>query len=140
MATALDPYRVLLVEDDYMYQKMLSYLLKSNPRYEIRLCSNGQECLDQLSFEPDIVLLDYSLPDFSGEELLKKIKRYRPEAIVVFLSGMIDQSSLGSYFEQGAYDFLSKDKTTKARLKNVLKNILQYLDLRRQVNQYRTGY
>ena len=74
MAKTTAAFRVFVVEDDTMYQRMIRYVMELNPDHEVHLFDTGQKCLEQLSLKPDLISLDYTLPDMTGEEVLKKIK------------------------------------------------------------------
>ena len=68
MATNL----IFIVEDDKWYGEMLEYHLKLNPEYEIVRFTNGKDCLANLHRKPFVVTLDYTLPDMTGGDILKK--------------------------------------------------------------------
>ena len=68
-------YKLLVVEDDDWYGNFLKYHLSQNPEYEVSHAKTGQEALAMLSErKPDVVTLDYAIPDVNGDALLKKIK------------------------------------------------------------------
>ena len=122
-------YRVFITEDDLMYRKMLTYLFKTDKTLELHVFENGQDCLDKLSLQPDIVLLDYTLPDYSGEEMLLKLKATNKRLKVVVLSGIDDIELINRLLELGAYDFIPKDKYTKIRVLNTLKHLKGFISL-----------
>ena len=115
-------YRVFITEDDLMYRKMLTYLFKTDKTLELHV-------LDKLSLQPDIVLLDYTLPDYSGEEMLLKLKATNKRLKVVVLSGIDDIELINRLLELGAYDFIPKDKYTKIRVLNTLKHLKGFISL-----------
>ena len=63
--------------------------------------------------KPDVITLDYSLPDTNGEKLLSYIKKELPETEVVIISGQEDISTAIGLLKKGAYDYLIKDDETK---------------------------
>lgn len=63
--------KIFVVEDDEIYSRLIKQSLKDED-YEIRTFETGQEFLDHLHEKPDIVTLDFMLPDYTGMELLKK--------------------------------------------------------------------
>lgn len=130
--------RIFVVEDDFMYQRMIKYVMELNPDHEVHVFSSGQECLQQLHLQPDIISLDYTLPDMTGEEVLEKIKKFNEEIIVVILSGQQDISTAVKLLKEGAYDYITKDEETKDRLLNTLSHIKKHLNLQKEVAHLRT--
>ena len=81
------PVKIFVVEDDPTYLKFLNYVIGLNPDHEIKAFSNGQDVLNALHEKPSIITLDYSLPDKSGEEVLKEIKEFDQNIPVIIVSG-----------------------------------------------------
>lgn len=126
-------FKLFIVEDDKMFQKMLTYLLKADKECELHVFSNAKDCLDHLYLEPDIISLDYTLPDMNGESLLHTIKEKCPNTEVLILSGQSDLSTVASVLELGAYDYITKDITTKYRFKNTIHRLKELIRLRRMI-------
>ena len=66
------PFKIFVVEDDEWYRRLLVHNLSMNPDYDIESFAGGRECLDNLHKKPDVITLDYRLPDMKGLEVLKK--------------------------------------------------------------------
>ena len=96
-----------------------------------------EECLQQLHLKPDIISLDYTLPDMTGEEVLEEIKEFNQEILVVILSGQQDISTAVKLLKKGAYDYITKDEETKDRLLNTLSHIKKHLNLQKEVAHLR---
>jgi DNA-binding NtrC family response regulator len=132
---ARDPViRIFVVEDDPVFQRLVKYVVEMDTDHEVHVFTTGKECLSNLSLKPDIVSLDYSLPDMTGEEVLKRIKAFDPEIGVIILSGQQDIGTAVKLLREGAYDYLIKDAETKERLQNALVNIKKQIGLRREVD------
>ena len=101
--------KIFIVEDDMFYSKMLRHKLSMDPEFEVEVFSDGESFLKRLHVNPSVVTLDHSLPDISGLELLKKIKRDYPNVNVVVLSAQEDVSIAVEMLKQGAYDYIIKD-------------------------------
>lgn len=129
-----NPVKIFAVEDDLVYSKFLKYVLELNPDFEIEFFSNGKDCLAQLHKSPQIITLDYSLPDLSGEEILKQIKATDPTINVIIISGQENISTAVNLLKQGAYDYITKDEETKDRLLNSLNNALKNVTLVQELN------
>lgn len=125
-------FTIFLVEDDVWYAEILEYHLALNPDYIIKKFSSGEECLKNLHLNPNLICLDFSLPDFDGKEMLKRINRTHSHVPIVMISGQDDvQVAIDMLQQQNVHDYLVKDDDTKDRLwksvirireKNLLKN------------------
>jgi DNA-binding NtrC family response regulator len=76
-------FKVFIVEDDLWYSSMLEYYLSLNPDYVIKKFDTAKSFLAKLHEKPDVVTLDYSLPDMNGDQLLQQLKETSPETKVV---------------------------------------------------------
>ncbi len=128
---------IFIVEDDEWYSELLKFHLSMNPDYQIESFLNGKDLLDNLNRNPSIITLDYSLPDISGEVLLKKIKAYNPDLPVVIISGQEDIKTAINLLQEGAYDYIVKDDDTKDRLWYSINRIKETLELKKEVIQLR---
>ncbi|OWP63755.1 regulator [Hymenobacter amundsenii] len=128
---------IFIVEDNVWYGELLEYKLAQNPDYIIRRFTTAQACLDNLGDKPDIITLDYSLPDGQGDQILQQIKARLPEVAVIAISGQEDIRTAIGMLRHGAYDYLVKDEETSNRLWNTVGNIGKQLALRRENIQLR---
>lgn len=88
---------------------MLSHKLSMDPDFDVEVFNDGASFLKRLHLNPSVVTLDHSLPDISGLELLKKIKKDYPNVNVVVLSAQEDVSIAVEMLKHGAYDYIIKD-------------------------------
>jgi two-component system response regulator AtoC len=128
-------FKIFIVEDDRWYCRILEYQLSLHPDYEVSTYSSAKECLAHLHENPAIITLDYSLPDGTGTEVLRKIKAYNPEIEVVVISGQEDINTAVSLLKEGAFDYIMKDENTKERLWNTVQNMRKNLLLQKQVEE-----
>src|SRR5688572_2653931 len=84
------PLKIFILEDDVWYGSMLQHYLALNPDYEVKRFHNCKDFINQLHERPDVVTLDYSMPDMDGSEVLKKIKEVDPGIQVIIISGQED--------------------------------------------------
>ena len=131
----MNPLTIFIVEDDTWYGEVLQYHLALNPEYKVELFKCGKDCIDNLHKNPSIITLDYSLPDISGHEILKKIKSHNPDVPVIIVSGQEDISVAIDLLKEGAYDYIVKNKDTKDRLWNTIKNARENFELKEELNQ-----
>lgn len=130
----MSTFKIFVVEDDPFYGEMLKYHISLNPDYVVEKFDNGKECLNNLYKNPAVISLDYSLPDMSGMEVLKKVKEHNPDIPVIIVSGQEDVSTAVKLLKEGAYDYFVKDDETKDRIWNALKNIRERLNLEKQID------
>ncbi len=128
-------YKVFIVEDDLIYAKMLKYHLSLNKEYDVYVFSSGKECIDNLHLHPIAISLDFSLPDMSGYDVLRKIKEFDEKIAVLVVSGQEDIKIAVNMLQSGADEYFVKDKNTKDLL---WKSILKYKEnasLRQEVDE-----
>jgi two-component system, NtrC family, response regulator AtoC len=125
--------KVFILEDDTWYGSMLQHYLSLNPDYEVRRFENSAEFFNHLHENPDVVTLDYSLPDMAGDEVLKKIRENHPGIQVVVISGQEDVATAISLLKNGAFDYIVKDDDTKDRIWNTLLHLKEINGLRQEV-------
>lgn len=127
------PYRIFVVEDDEWYNRLLVHTLSLNPDYEIQSFTNGKDCLAQLHQEPDVITLDYRLPDTSGLDLLKQIKEINNEIQVILISEQDDIDVVVSLLKLGAFDYIVKSRDIRERLLNTVNIIRQGSELKKEI-------
>ncbi|WBO83737.1 sigma-54-dependent transcriptional regulator [Hymenobacter yonginensis] len=135
--SATSPIHIFIVEDNAWYGELLEYKLGQNPDYQIQRFVTAQACLDHLSEKPDLITLDYNLPDGKGDEVLRQIKERLPEVAVIIISGQEDVRTAIGLLRQGAYDYLVKDEETADRLWNSAGNVRKQIQLRRENERLR---
>lgn len=129
----MESIKVFIVEDDKAFGEMLRYFISLHPDFETEVFVTGTELLNNLYKDPDIISLDYSLPDISGLKVLKKIKEHDPELPVIVVSGQEDIGTALSLLKEGAYEYIVKDNDTKDRLWNALSHLKENLFLKKEI-------
>ena len=127
-------FKLFVVEDDLFYGNLLKRHLQLNPDNEVFLYENGKDCLSNIHLLPDLVLLDYGLPDISGAEVMKKIHIEHPNIPVVIVSGQEDVKTALDLIKEGAYDYFVKDDDTKDRVWNLINKIREKEKLKTEIN------
>lgn len=118
--------KVLVAEDNLINQKILKALLQQGG-YEVTLVPNGKEALRVLvHFEPDVVVLDYQMPELNGLETLKAIREHSRKSIqsvqVVFFTGESNEQTLQKMKDLGVAYVLRKP-IQPARLLEILRQL-----------------
>jgi DNA-binding NtrC family response regulator len=99
---------ILVIDDESEIREGLELLLKTEG-YQVSSAETGQSGLTQLEEKPfDLLLLDVSLPDRNGIEMLKDIHRFDPQLPIVLITayGSIDMARAA--FKNGAMDYITK--------------------------------
>jgi two-component system, NtrC family, response regulator AtoC len=131
------PFKIFVVEDSEWYNKLLVHTLSLNPDYETRSFFNGKDLLDNLHESPDIITLDYQLPDMTGLELFNKIRRENSDAQVILISEQSDIDMVVTLLKMGAVDYITKSEDIRERLLNTVKNIRDGIGLKREITSLR---
>lgn len=129
--------KIFLVEDSIPYAKFLQYHLGLNPNNEVEHFIDAKSFLAHLHEGPDCVLLDYSLPDSTGIQVLKRIKAQQPDLPVLIVSGQEDVGTAVDLLREGAYDYIVKDENAKDRIWKALTNIQDHARLRKELDVLR---
>ena len=128
------PIRIFAVEDDPVYTKFLAYVFDLNPEIEVSFFADGKSCIDALHQPPSIITLDYTLPDMSGDEVLRAIRQTDANIQVIIISGQEDISTAVDLLKLGAYDYISKGEDTKDRLLMSINNASKNINLLNEIS------
>jgi len=126
-------FKIFVVEDDEWYNRLLVHTLSLNPDYEIQSFATGKDCLANLHQEPDIITLDYRLPDMKGLEVLKQVKEINEDIQIILISEQDDIEVVVNLLRHGAYDYIIKSKDIRERLLNTVNNIRQGSKLKKEI-------
>lgn len=106
----------------------------SDLNYEVKNFETGQDLLNSLSENPDIVVLDYMLPDYSGMDLLKIILKDHPTISLIILSGQEDVNTVVEMYRNGAKNYIVKNENAMNELRNSVKNLADSIELKKEVD------
>jgi len=99
---------ILVVDDESEIREGLELLLKTEG-YQVASAETGQSGLSRLGEQPfDLLLLDVSLPDRNGIEMLKEIRRQDPDIPVVLITAYGSIEMARAAFKSGAMDYITK--------------------------------
>ncbi len=131
------PLTIFVVEDDLWYGELLVHHLQLNPENKVKRFESGKELIKALDEKPNIITLDYSLPDIKGDELLKVLKSKAPDSEIVIVSGQEDINTALAMMRFGVYDYIVKNEETKERLWNAVHHIRNKVTLEDEVKHLR---
>jgi len=126
---------IFVVEDDEWYCNFLEYNLKLNEENTVKKFHTAKSFLSALHEKPDVITLDYSLPDIDAEAVLRKIKDYNEDIQVIVISGQEDISTAVQLLKKGAYEYIVKNEETRDRLLNAVNNIRQNINLKDEIKE-----
>jgi two-component system chemotaxis response regulator CheY len=99
----------ILVVDDAMFMRSRLRGLLEGAGHEVTEAPNGKEAVERFSeLQPDLVLMDVTMPEMDGLEALKKIRSTSPTAKVIMCSALGQQSIVLEAIKAGAKDFIVK--------------------------------
>ena len=103
--------KILIVDDDAEIVELIADVLIRDGRFETKTAASGYEAgIQTEQFRPDLILLDYMLPDVNGNVVCRAI-RENPEyenIKIVIVSGVIKQDEIDQMLKSGAEDFIKK--------------------------------
>ncbi len=117
--------QILLVEDDTLYSKILSYILENNG-YNVECAANGLQAMNMIDKKKyDLVVTDILMPFANGLELLSKIKNdvSSKDTKVIVLSLMSGDHYLSESLLRGADEFMRKPVTAKDLVQSVRRHL-----------------
>ena len=105
-----EPITVLIVEDHRLMVEGLAALLGEEPHLKVvGTAGSVAEAIEAAaSLRPQVVLMDFRLPDGNGAEATERIRREHPEVAVLFLSADISDDAMMLAVDAGACGYVSK--------------------------------
>lgn len=101
--------KILIVDDAKFMRQIIANILVKAGHEVVGEGENGKEAVELYSkVKPDLVTMDITMPEMSGVEAVKVIKRNFPEAKIVMCSAMGQQKMVVEAIEAGAKDFINK--------------------------------
>jgi DNA-binding NarL/FixJ family response regulator len=133
--------KLFLVDDDALFLKSLEIEFNQNADFHIETFSTGELCINRLSQNPDVIILDYHLDGvvknaMNGIETLDKIKEFYPDTPVVLLSSQDKIDVAVQCMHHGAFDYVVKSETAFLRLQKIVTSIFQAKKIQKELNWY----
>jgi DNA-binding NtrC family response regulator len=133
--------RLFLVDDDALFLKSLEIEFLDHADFIIETYETGELCMDNLSHNPDVIILDYFLDGIdkfamNGIETLDKIKAFNPDIPVIMLSSQDKIDVAISCMHHRAFDYVVKSETAFVRLQKIITTIFHYKKMEKELNWY----
>ncbi|ARK10854.1 response regulator [Fibrivirga algicola] len=126
------PLTIFLVDDDPFCGRMYEQHVRNLGHTNVTLFNDGQDCLNRLTEQPDIIFLDYHMEPMDGLEVLRKIKRFSPDIFLVIVSGQEDLNVAVNALKYGAFDYIIKGDNDFEKITSVLTKIQDVMEMLKQ--------
>ena len=106
------PVRVLIADDEPLFVESVEALLANDDRVEVvGTAQTGKDAVElALSLEPDVTLMDISMPMLDGIEAARRIREHHPDARILVLTGSSISADIDRSRLAGVAAFLTKDR------------------------------
>lgn len=139
----IDKNKILLflVDDDALFLKSLEIEFTDKTESVIKTFTTGELCLENISQNPDIIILDYCLNSIdrnaiNGLETLDRIKTANQTIPVVMLSSQDKIEVAVNCMKHQAFDYIVKSETAFIRLQKTITTIFHYQKLEKALSWY----
>jgi len=132
---------IFLVDDDALFLKSLENEFTQNTESAIKTLPTGEICLENISQNPDVVVLDYYLNSvdktaIDGLETLDRIKEINPNIPVIMLSAQDKIEVAVNCMKHQSYDYIVKSETAFIRLQKAITTIFHYQKIEKALSWY----
>ncbi len=129
--------KILLVEDNRDHAELTRIALRRHIRgVDVVQAFSAQDCLNQLGLDEfDAIILDYSLPDKDGLQVLEEIKSRRIKTPVIIVTGMGSEAVAVKAIKKGAYDYLIKSDGYLVTLPVTLRKVWENKGLEERLDE-----
>ncbi|MGK7390132.1 MAG: response regulator [Candidatus Cyclobacteriaceae bacterium M2_1C_046] len=140
-STDTSKIKLFLVDDDALFLRSLEVEFQQYGDFSIETFLSGEECFENLSNNPDVVILDYFLDGINKEamngiETLDKIRDFNPDIPVIILSAQDKIEVAVDCMHHKALDYVVKSETAFIRLQKIISDIFKYKKLEKQLIWY----
>lgn len=127
-------YSISIVEDNYIFCKLLKIHLQKEFDLPVKMFTRGMDYLKEQDSTPEIVCLDFNLPDLTGLEMLQQIKKKAPNSYVIIISAQDDLELVAKLMKNGAHEYISKSPLVRHKLSTIITHILDLSSLKKENN------
>lgn len=132
--------KLFLVDDDALFLKSLEIEFLDNADFEIKTFLSGELCLENLSLNPDIIILDFHLDGINpnamnGLQTLTLIKEHK-DIPVIMLSSQDSIEVAVSCMYHKAFDYVVKSETAFVRLQKIISSIYKFQKMEKELSWF----
>lgn len=133
--------KLFLVDDDALLLKSLEIEFLEHADFEIETYATGELCIENLSHNPDVIILDFHLDGIdekamNGIETLDKIKAFDSDIPVIILSSQDKIDVAIQCMHHKAFDYVVKSETAFVRLRKIITTIFEFKKMEKELNWY----
>ena len=137
----INSIKIFLVDDDALFLKSLEIQFLEHADFAIETHATGELCVENLSQNPDVIILDYFLDGIdknamNGIETLDKIKILNPDIPVIMLSAQDKIDVAINCMHHKAFDYVVKSETAFMRLQKIITTIFSQQKLQKELSWY----
>jgi two-component system, NarL family, response regulator NreC len=127
MPASPSPLRILIADDHALIREGTAVVIGREPGWEVcGQAANGREAVAQaIALEPDVVVLDMTMPELNGLDAAIQIKRQLPKTEVMLLSGYGSEELVHAAFKAGVKSFVLKTGAEELLLE-AIKSLAQH--------------
>jgi len=131
--------RIIIIDDDISIRTMLRFVIEKNSLGDIvEELSSGDNAAELIKiYNPDIVLIDFLLPEKDGVEIIKESVKNGYKGKFIMISQVKDSGMIGDAYKQGVLFFIHKP-INEIEVKSVLENIIKTIEVERSMDIIRT--
>ncbi|WP_219223209.1 response regulator [Pedobacter antarcticus] len=118
---------IVIVDDNLIYQRIISYSLKQNCYNILFQAENGKDCLEQLQQSillPDLIILDLDMPVMNGYDTAIHLKARWPAIKIIAYSSTEDPKAFQKIITNGADHFVSKGNDIQELIRKIAQLII----------------
>ncbi len=131
----MEKIKIFLVEDNKTENILLKLSLNNISDISIKVFTNGKALINNLSAEPDIIIIDLILPDFSGLDIIKLVKEYDKNIKIIIVSAQKDIDLIAKVQAEGIYNYIVKSDNCLEHLHSVISDLLTILNCKRALKK-----
>jgi two-component system OmpR family response regulator len=133
--------KIFLVDDDVVFLRSLELEFLQRGDFHIETYVSGELCIDAMSSNPDIIILDYLLDGtdknaMNGIETLDKLLKHDPMLPVIMLSAQDKIEVAVECMHHKAFDYVVKSETSFLRLQKIITAVFQYRKMEKELTWY----
>ena len=137
----LQKKKIVLVDDDAVFLKMLQANLMEHDNFEIETYPTGEQFLETISNSIDLVILDFHLNGINqtamnGLETLDKIKSFNAEIPVIMLSSQDKIEVAIDCIHHGAIDYIVKSETAFFKVNQSITKLFEFKKIEKELSWY----
>ena len=119
------PKRILVCDDNVDFLKVVAEMLKTHGHEPVMAKTGNQALQKAAKLSPDVVLLDYRLPDMDGAEVLRELRRIDDKLPIIIMTGFGHEKLAAKVIKLGAMDYLVKPFKSSELLQSVEHTVQQ---------------